>query len=112
MMNCIMEKLNLNYEWTFKMFGSLAEDADKEKALKEEMTLGLLPATIEWNAMKDRSILDDMTWSDAIHASGLMDKRIPLVTSFNQSAQSTGRPPSEDAGSSEGHEQDADSGVE
>ena len=111
MMNCIMEKLNLNYEWTFKMFGSLAEDADKEKALKEEMTLGLLPATIEWNAMKDRSILDDMTWSDAIHASGLMDKRIPLVTSFNQSAQSTGRPPSEDV-TSDGQEGDIDSPAE
>lgn len=107
MVNCLIDKMNLNYDFRFFMFGDLATDADREKALKEEMTLGLLPAAIEWNALKDRSILDDLAWSDAVIESKIMDKRIPLISSFHQSSTSPGRPPSEDV-TSEGNEQDRD----
>ena len=114
MMNVIIARLNLNYEWRFKMFGSLAEDEKREKTLKEEMTLGILPSVLEYNAMHGRSLLDDIAISDAVAESKLLDRRIPLVSGFNQSAKVDGRPPmggrpeSEDAASSDGHEQDAD----
>lgn len=112
MVNSIIEKLNLNYAWKFAMFGDLATDDDREKKLREEMTLGLLPAAIEWNAMKNRSILDDMTWSDAILESDLMNRRLPLVTSYNAKnvealPPQTGRPASEGV-TSDGQEQDVD----
>ena len=115
--NCIIDKLNLNYDFYFKMWGDLATDADKEKALKEDMTLGLLPAAIEWNSMKDRSILDDIAWSDAIVESKLMDRRLPLISSFNAKQADSGLPPQagrpESEGvTSEGAEGDIDNPVE
>lgn len=115
MVNHIINALNLNYDWEFNIWGDLATEADKEKTLKEEMTLGLLPAAIEWNSMKDRSILDDIAWSDAIVASNLMDRRLPLVSSFNAKQENglppqTGRPKSEGI-TSEGQEGDADAGT-
>lgn len=110
MMNRLIERLNLNYDWEFKMFGTLAEDEKLEKTLKEEMTLGILPAAVQYNALRDRSILDDMAISDAVMESDLMSRRIPLVTSYNQSAQTVGRPPSEGV-TSEGQEGDLDGGT-
>lgn len=116
MVNCLIEKLNLNYEWEFHMFGDLATDEDKEGELKEQMTLGILPATIEYNAMHDRSILDDIALSDAILESDLMNRRLPLVSSYNASNKDgilppqTGRPKSEGV-TSDGQEADLDGGL-
>ncbi len=113
MMNAVIERLNLNYEWRFTMFGSLADDEKRVKTLREEMTLGILPAVIEYNAMRDRSVLDDIAWSDAIDVSGLMERRNPLVTSYSaKQADSNlpprgGRPKSESV-TSDGNEQDVD----
>ena len=117
MMNVIIEKLNLKYPWKFHMFGDLSEDKEHEKALKEEMTLGMLPAAIEWNAMRNRSILDDMAWSDAILESDLMNRRLPLVTSYNAKQSESGLPPQagrpkSEGVTSDGQEQDADAGME
>lgn len=118
MMDAIMARLNPQYEWQFKMFGSLADDEKREKTLKEEMTLGILPAVLEYNAMHGRSILDDIALSDAVVASKLMDKRLPLISSYNakngegnlppKPANDGGRPTSEGI-TSEGHESDIDS---
>lgn len=116
MMNVIIVKLNLNYEWQFRMFGNLAEDEEHIETLREEMTLGILPAAIEYNAMRDRSILDDIAWSDAIDVSGLLERRKPLVTSYNAKNPDSnlpphgGRPASEGV-TSDGQEQDADGGT-
>ena len=113
LMNCEIEKLNLKYAWEFKMFGSLPEDAEAEKSLKEQMTLGILPATLEYNALHDRSVLDDMCISDAILESDLMNRRLPLVTSFSAKNPESGLPPQagrpkSDGVTSDGQEQDAD----
>lgn len=118
MVNRLIELLNPNYEWRFEMFGSLAEDEKLEETLKGEMTLGILPAAIQYNALRDRSILDDIAISDAVVESKLLDRRIPLVNSYTMKQENSnlpprgGRPESEDAGSSDGHEQDADSQAE
>ncbi len=80
------------------------------------MTIGLLPAVIEWNALRDRSILDDLAWSDAVLESNLMNRRLPLVTSYNAKSPDSGLPPQpgrpESGGvmpTSDGAEQDIDS---
>lgn len=113
MMNVILSKLNLSYEWKFHMFGNLAEDAERIKTLREEMTLGILPAAIEYNAMRDRSILDDISWSDAVIESKLLDRRIPLVNSYTMKQESSGLPPQggrpkSEGVTSDGQEQDFD----
>lgn len=116
MMDCIISKLNLTYEWEFKMFGDLATDEELEKSLREQMSLGILPAMIRYDALHDMSILDDIAISDAVIASNLLDKRIPLVTSYSMKQESSnlppqgGRPKSEGV-TSDGQEQDVDSGT-
>ena len=113
MMRCIIGKLRLTYEWEFFMFGSIPEDEALEKALREEMTLGILPAAIQYNALRDRSILDDIAMSDAVFESEIMNKRLPLVTSYNAKQETgtlppqPGRPESEGV-TSDGQEQDVD----
>lgn len=116
MMNAIIVKLNMKYDWKFTMFGSLAEDEDRAKTLKEEMSLGILPSAIEYNAMHDRSILDDIAISDAVVASKLLDRRIPLVNSYTMKQETSGLPPqggrpSSEEVTSDGNEQDVDGGT-
>lgn len=118
MVKALIRKLGLKHEWEFTMFGDLASDDDREKTLKEQMTLGILPAVLEYNAMHERSILDDMAISDAVVSADLMSRRLPLVSGYSQSAKVEGKPPmgSESEGgrpqndgvTSEGQEQDAD----
>lgn len=116
MMNHVIVKLGTKYEWTFRMFGSLAEDEQREKTLREEMALGILPSALEYNAMRDRSILDDISISDAVVESKLLDRRIPLVNSYTMKQESSGLPPkggrpaSEEV-TSDGNEQDVDGGT-
>lgn len=96
------------------MFGDLATDKDLEESLRKEMTLGILPAVIQYNALRDRSLLDDISISDAVFESNLMDRRLPLVTSYNAKNPDSmlpphgGRPES-DGVTSDGQEQDEDS---
>jgi len=120
LMNCAIADLRLRNDFRFHMFGDLYEDAQMESSLSGDMTLGILPATIVYNALHDRSLLDDITWSHAIEKSGIMNLRLPLVSSFHQSANGDdlppnvkhdlnpgGRPESEGI-TSDGQEQDAD----
>ena len=74
------------------MFGDLASDPQIREEAKKDMQMGILPATIIYNALYDRSIIEDFAWSEAIYDSGLLDKRIPLVTSYTLSPDS-GLPP-------------------
>ena len=113
MVNHIIEVLNLNYDWRFEMFGDLATDEALEESLRAEMTLGILPAVIQYNALRDRSILDDLAISDAVIESDLMNRRLPLVTSYNAKQSESGLPPQagrpeSDGITSDGQEQDAD----
>lgn len=114
MMNVLIEKIRPTYEWEFTMFGDIATDEKLEKSLREEMTLGILPAAIQYNALRDRSLLDDIAISDAVAESGIMDRRLPLVTSYNAKQSDSGLPPQggrpkSEGITSDGQEQDADS---
>lgn len=88
MMNAILKKLNLKYDWKFVMFGDVAEDEKTLERCMKGMEHGILPDTILYNALLDRSMLDDLCLSDAVCNSGILDKRIPLVTSYNMGSDS------------------------
>ena len=105
------------------MFGDLATDPELEEGARKGMTLGILPDTILYNALHDRSILDDMAVSFAVAESGIMDARLPLVTSYSAKNPDSalppeakhelnpgGRPDSGGKATSEGQEQDIDQG--
>ena len=114
MMAVLLDQLNLKYEWRFVMFGSLYEDEkDLERCMKG-MEHGLLPDLLMYNALLDRSLLDDIAFSDAVLASKVMDKRRPLITSFS-AKQENGLPPQSEGGrpksegvTSDGQEADYD----
>ena len=121
MMNVIIEQLNLKYDFRFHIFGDIATDDELRELVRKDMTLGLLPAVMVYDALADRSIMEDISWSNAIVNSGVLKKRYPLISSYNASASDSGLPPksnpiedeggrprSEDA-TTDGGEQDEDS---
>ena len=114
MMTYLYSTLGTKWEWKFTMFGSLATDKDDEKFCKDGMTLGLLPATIRYFALHDMRLSEDMAISRMIAESGLLDLRIPLISSYSAKQEKSGLPPqggrprSEEI-TSEGNEQDVDS---
>lgn len=85
MMETIYERLNLRYEWGFRMFGGFSTDDKRKDVAKQAMTLGYLPALLEYNALNGNSLMDDMSMSTVIDASGIMDMRVPLQSSYNTS---------------------------
>ena len=123
MMNVVVEGFKLKYRWSFRMFGDLASDQEREESARKGMTLGILPDTLVYNALHDRSILDDMAISWAVKESGVMEARLPLVTSYSAKNPDSnlppegkhelnpgGRPDSGGQATSEGQEQDIDNG--
>lgn len=116
MMNYIYSELNLKWNWRFHMFGSLADDEQRMKEAKEGMTLGILPCTLEYLAMMGRRITDDLAISNLILGLGLMDKRLPLVSTYSAKQEKSGLPPQagrpkEDKVATDGKEKDADAGL-
>lgn len=93
MMRGIMDGLNLKYSWRFAMFGNIAEDEKTFENARQGMTLGILPQTMIYMAMLDMSVIDDLAMSSAIKESGIMDMRLPLVTSYNAKQSESGLPP-------------------
>lgn len=93
LMNFIYQDAGLKREWRFHMFGNIfTEERDKETARKG-MTLGILLDTLKYDALNGHSLLDDMAISDAINASGILNKRIPLVTSYTAKQTDSNLPP-------------------
>lgn len=93
MMNAIIKKLSPRYDWKFVMFGDISEDEKMLERCMKGMEHGILPDTIIYNALLDRSVLDDMCLSDVVYNSGILDKRIPLVTSYNMAQDKSNLPP-------------------
>lgn len=93
MMRCIFDRLNLKYSWKFKMFGDLATDKDLEERSMKGMEHGILPDTLIYLALHDRSLLDDISISDAIVESDVMNKRLPLISGYSMKQENSGLPP-------------------
>ena len=114
MMKTLFEQFNLRHTWRFRMFGSLYEDEKTEEKALKGMEHGLLPDTILYNALRDRSLLDDLAISDAVISSKIMDKRYPLITSYSAKnmgplpPQSQGGRPEAEGATTDGNEGDVD----
>ena len=87
MMNRTFERLNLNNEWRFFMFGDIFSEQDKLKSAKEGMTLGILADTYIYNAILGRTIEDDYASAVEMMESGIMELRRPLATSYTASSK-------------------------
>ena len=93
MMTQLYSTLGLKYEWAFKMFGDIFSEEDELKSAKDGMTLGILIDTLRYDAMRGHSILDDISISNAIDGSGLLEKRKPLISTYSAKAGEGNLPP-------------------
>lgn len=93
MLNYIFFDIGFKYDWHFHMFGNLAEDENRLKNAKEGMTLGILSSTLEYLAILGRRVSDDICSSSMIMASGVMDMRVPLVSTYSAKQSESGLPP-------------------
>lgn len=82
MMNITLEELNLKYSWRFVMFGDVFSKEKQLQTAKEGMTLGILLDTYVYNALLGRTIEDDYAASADMVATGIMDMRVPLRSSY------------------------------
>ena len=93
LMNFIFSDVGLKREWRFKMFGNVFSEQEELEDARKGMTLGILIDTLRYDAILGHSILDDMSISDAISASGVLNKRVPLVTSYTAKQSESKLPP-------------------
>ena len=93
MMNHLYRTLNLNYDWRFKMFGNIFTEKEELETCRKGLTLGLLGETLKYNALMGHSTLEDISMSEAIIGIGIMDKRIPLATSYTMSGNGSNTTP-------------------
>ena len=131
MLNYCFFDIGFKYDWRFHMFGNRYEDERRMKEARDGMTLGILSCTLEYLALQDRRITDDIAASCMIIGSGVMDMRLPLVSTYSAKQSESGLPPQQQASGkdtniqraideggrprndevgSEGNEQDIDSG--
>lgn len=122
MMNYLYFDIGFKYNWQFHMFGNLYDDEKMRKEAKDGMTLGILSSTLEYLALNGHRVTDDIAASCMIIGSGVMDMRLPLVSSYSAKQSESGLPPQKagagDLGGrprtdeviSEGKEQDLDGG--
>jgi hypothetical protein len=93
MVNYIFFDMGLKYNWRLHMFGNLYDDERRIKEAKEGMTLGILSCTLEYLALCGRRVTDDMAASCMIMGSGIMDMRIPLISTYSAKQSESGLPP-------------------
>lgn len=102
MMEWAYSTLDLHYTWKFHMFGNIYDDEKDLDRMTKSMSLGILPDLYRYNALMKRSLGDDVSMSAAVKASGVLDMRLPLMTSYtaksgeNRSSPDPGGRPSID----------------
>ena len=89
----LFDSLNLKTPLKFEMFGDIFSRKDELDLARQGMTLGILNDTLKYDAMNGLTILDDIAISDFVHESGILDKRIPLVSTYSAKQSESGLPP-------------------
>ena len=93
MMNNIFQSLNLKTTIRFKMFGDVFSRDREMEQVRKDMTLGLMEATLKYNALMGHSILDDLAISKFVVKSGIMDRRLPLISTYSARQRDGTLPP-------------------
>ena len=92
-MNWIFDNLHMRTPLRFHMFGNVFDrEKDLENARKG-MTLGILNDTLRYDAMCGISPFEDIAVSEMVQECGVLDNRIPLVTTYTAKQSESGLPP-------------------
>lgn len=109
MMNYLYSSFNLNYEWEFKMFGSIFNESEIRVNAEKDLANGDLSAWFVLSALNGDSWIDKLSQMRVIKSSGLYEMLMPPPTSYTQSNKTIGRPET-DGISSDAKEKSQDSG--
>lgn len=93
MMNYIYATLTLDHDFDFKMFGSVYLDEQIRKKAQELIATGDLSQRYVIAALDGSSMLEKISMSRAVKASGYLDYLIPPVTSYTMKQEMSGLPP-------------------
>lgn len=93
MMDWAYDSMGLRFTWRFHMFGNIYDDEKELSRMVQSMAMGILPDLYRYNALMKRSLLDDLSMSAAVKGSGVLDMRLPLVTSYTAKNGESGLPP-------------------
>lgn len=93
MMESLYRQLNTKYTWKFRMFGDITSDKETMKDIQKSMSSGIMPDLFLYNALMGRSTLDDLSMSRVLGKTGIMDLRLPLISSYNASTKERSLPP-------------------
>lgn len=104
MMESIYRKIGMSFTWKFVMFGDITSDKEMLSEISKSMASGILPDTFLYNALRGRSILDDLSMSRVLQKSGIMDLRLPLVSGYSLSRKDPALPPKNQEGRQDGGE--------
>lgn len=91
--NQMIAQLGLKTEISFKMFGDIFTKEDDIENARKGMTLGIAEDTLRYEALQGHTILDDIAISDFVADCGILDKRIPLVSSYSAKQGDSNLPP-------------------
>ena len=98
MMENIYRKIGFAFTWKFRMFGDITSDKEMMTEISKSMSSGILPDTYLYNALRGRSVLDDLDMSRVLQKSGVMDLRLPLVSGYSLSRKDPALPPKNQEG--------------
>lgn len=91
--NWLYKAVGLRYEFRFKIFGDIYSKDEEEQRIISNLSMGLLPELYRWYAMKRISPFEDMAMSEYIANSGVLDLRLPLISSYTARAGEGTLPP-------------------
>ena len=92
-MDWIFERLNLKTPLRFHMFGNVFDRQKDLESARKGMTLGILHDTLRYDAMCGINPFEDFAVSELIEESGVLDKRIPLASTYSAKQEKSGLPP-------------------
>lgn len=94
MIEYIFETMNLSFEWSFNMFGTIFNEAEIRKGAVEGIANGDISQHFILCALDGISWVDKLSMMNAIETSGILDKLKPPATSYTLSKG--GRPETDD----------------
>ena len=93
MMNSIFDSLNLKGVWRFRMFGDIFSYDKVMEDARKGMTLGMMIDTLRYDALTGHTLMDDLAVADFITATDIMNKRLPLVSTYSARQRDGTLPP-------------------
>lgn len=93
LMDWIFDNVGFKTKMRLHMFGNAFDRENELENARKGMTLGILTDTLKYDAMMGLSPLEDISTSEFIAGTGLLDNRIPLVSSYSAKQSESNLPP-------------------